>query len=140
MPLFNRRMILLSLLQGLSVLIVTLLLFVFVREAGRSAEEARAFAFATLIIANLGLILSNRSWSRTIWGSLHSPNPALWWVVGGATAFLTLVLTIPSLRSLFDIAPLHINDLALCLVAGAISILWFEVLKRIRGRRIQPIS
>ncbi len=54
-----------------------------------------------MIIANLSLILTNRSWSRTILDSLRSPNAALWWVLTGAVAFLGLALYVPLLRSLF---------------------------------------
>jgi Ca2+-transporting ATPase len=46
--------------------------------------------------------------------------------------FLGLVLSVPVLQNLFHFAPLHGLDLALCLLAGAASILWFEILKLIR--------
>ena len=49
--------------------------------------------FTTLIVANLGLILVNRSWTRTILGTLRAPNAALWWVLGGAT-LVVLALTL----------------------------------------------
>jgi P-type Ca2+ transporter type 2C len=52
--------------------------------------------------------------------------------VGGALVFLCLVLFVPSLRELFRFAKLHLDDLALCLGAGAISILWFELFKLLR--------
>ena len=49
--------------------------------------EARTLTFTTLIVANLGLILTNRSWSRTILATFRSPNAALGWVMGGAGHF-----------------------------------------------------
>jgi Ca2+-transporting ATPase len=36
-------------------------------------RDARALTFTTLIVANLCLILTNRSWTRTILGSLGFP-------------------------------------------------------------------
>jgi hypothetical protein len=43
---------------------------------------------------------------------------------------------VPFLRGLFLFARLHWNDLALCLSAGAVSVLWFEVFKII-GRPLK---
>lgn len=134
MPLFSRRTVALSLLQGLSVLIIVLAVYAVSLYRGQGEVEARALTFTTLIVANLGLILTNRSWSRTIQQTVNSPNPALWWVVGGALVFLGAVLYIPSLRDLFGFAFLHFIDLAICFMAGIASIIWFEGLKLFNNR------
>ena len=97
--------------------------------------DARALSFTTLIIANLSLILTNRSWSRTILDSMRSPNAAVWWILIGAVAFLGLALYVPLLRSLFRFSTLHLIDLGICFAAGTASILWFELLKAINGRQ-----
>lgn len=133
-PLFSNYALGLSLLQGLSVLVIVLAVFAFSLYRGQGEAEARAFTYTTLIIANLGLILANRSWSRTIFETLNSPNPALWWVVGGALVFLMLVLYVPALRELFSFSYLHFFDIAICFMAGITSILWFEALKVFNGR------
>ena len=91
--------------------------------------DARALTFTTLILANLGLILSERSSSRLSLKVLRSPNAALWWVFGGGLVFLALVLYVPFLRQLFSFSFLHPIDLTICLAGGAISLLWFEYLK-----------
>ena len=62
-------------------------------------------------------------------------NPALWWVIGGASAFLALVLLVPSVRQLFRFSPVHLDDLAICIVAGVIPILFFELFKTTRSTR-----
>jgi Ca2+-transporting ATPase len=134
-PFIGGRMIGLSLLQGVSVLLIVLGVFGITLYRGHGELEARAFSFTTLIIANLGLIFTNRSWSRTILATLRSPNAALWWVLGGALAFLAVVLYVPFLRALFRFAPLGAADLAICLAAGAASIMWFEGFKVFNGRR-----
>ncbi len=131
-PLFGRRTVGLSLLQGVSVLLIALAVFAISRSTGHDEIEARAMTFTTLIFANLGLILTNRSWSRTIPKMLRTPNRALWWVLSGATLFLGLALYAPFLQSLFRFAHLSGADIATCLALGAVSILWFEVLKLIR--------
>jgi len=96
--------------------------------------EARTLTFTTLIVANLGLILTNRSWSRTILATFRSSNGALGWVIGGAVIFLGLVLYLPFFRKLFHFNILHPDDLLICLFAGLFSILWFEGLKVFRVR------
>ena len=134
-PLFSRRSLTLSFLQGFVVLAVVLAVYAISLFRGQGEEEARALTYTTLIVANLGLILTNRSRSRTILETLSTPNRALWWVMGGALVFLTAVLYIPFLRELFGFAYLHFIDIAICFMAGITSILWFEGLKMINRHR-----
>jgi len=133
--LFGRRLVWLSVLQGLSVLLIVFAVYRSAMMRGLNENEVRTLTFTTLIIANLGLIMTNRSWTRTITDTLRSPNPALWWVIGGALAFLGLVLYVPFLQKLFHFALLHTTDILICLAAGFVSIAWFEVLKAMRGKR-----
>jgi Ca2+-transporting ATPase len=133
--LYSLRSIATSLLQGASVLAIILGVFV---VAGRLVDPdentRRALAFTTLVVANLCLILTNRSWTRTIFSMFREPNGALWWVVGGAAAGMAMVLYIPFLRNLFHFGILHPVDVAICIGAGIVSILWFELLKLWRAR------
>jgi Ca2+-transporting ATPase len=134
-PLFSKRTLIVSLLQGVSVLLIVLAVFSFSWYRGHDEQDARALTFTTLIVANLGLILTNRSWTRTILSTLRSPNKALWWVILGAIIFLGLVLYVPFLRNMFKLQMLHPIDLWICLAAGIVSILWFEGLKLVKGFR-----
>jgi P-type Ca2+ transporter type 2C len=133
-PLFSRSHIFYSVLQGLVVLAVVLAVFEIARWRELSEAEARAQCYTTLIIANLGLILTNRSRTRTILETIKTPNTALWLVLGGATVFLSLVLTVPFLREVFRFTALSPLDVTMCLAAGVFSILGFELLKLRRAR------
>ena len=128
-PLFSRKMLALSLMQGVIVLVVVLGVFWFALSRGDNEQEVRALTFTTLMISNLGLILTNRSWSRTFVATLRFPNKALFPVVAGAIIFLGIVLYVPVLIDLFRFSALHPLDLLLCLSAGIGSVLWFEGLK-----------
>ena len=128
-PIFGLRTTLTALLQGVSALLIVAAVFFFALRQGQTETHARAMAFATLIIANLSLIWTNRSWSASVYQSLRSRNVALWWVTGAALALLALVLAIPFLRELFRISTLGMADLSLCVAAGCASILWFEAMK-----------
>jgi Ca2+-transporting ATPase len=133
--LFNWRAVWRSLLQGFSVLAVTLAVFAVAKSLKHDDDEARALTFTTLVVANLGLILTNRSRTRTSLAMVKVPNKALWWVTGGAVAFMAAVLLVPPLRDLFRFSQLHGVDAAICLAAGVISVLWFEVLKVFHARK-----
>ncbi len=99
------------------------------RFRGLGEAEARAQSYTTLIVANLGLILTNRSRTRTILGTLRTPNPALWWVLGGAAMFLSVVLAVPFLREVFRFGALSGLDVAMCAGAGLFSIVGSELVK-----------
>ena len=132
--LFNRQMVTMSLLQGFGVLLILLAIFAVALHRGQGPEDARALTFTALVISNLALIATNRSWSRNMFGILRTPNAAMWWVVGSALAFLALVLYVPFLERLFHLSTLHLNDLVLCLAAGGVSAAWCETLKAFQRR------
>ena len=134
-PLFSRNTILMSVLQGVSVLFIVAAVYGISLSRGQEANEARALSFVTLIVANLGLIMTNRSMTRTFFETLRSPNAAQWWVFGGAVVFLGIVLSVPFLRELFQFDVLHPKDILICLGAGSVSIAWFEILKAVHSRK-----
>ncbi|PKN06649.1 MAG: ATPase [Deltaproteobacteria bacterium HGW-Deltaproteobacteria-8] len=134
--LFNARVLTLSVLQGGGVLAALLLMYWAAGSLGQPQEDARrSFVFVTLVAGNLGLIFTNRSWVRSIVAMFREPNAALWWVVGGATVMLGLVLNVPSLRSLLHLNALGPLDLGLCVLAGVTSVGWFEIYKSWRTRQ-----
>jgi Ca2+-transporting ATPase len=138
--LFGPKLLAVSLSLGLSVTAILIGAFAVVRWAGRGEQEARAMTFTTLVLANLALIFTNRSWHRTVAETRRARNPALWWVTGGTLALLGVILYVPSMRSLFRFDLLHADDLGLCVGAAAVGTLWFELLKLIRQRRARRRS
>ena len=135
--LFSMRTIGLSLLQGGTAFAACLAVYLLARP-GRGDDAARALTFTTLVVSFLAIILANRSWTLSIFGSLRNPNAALWWVLGGTCAFLILVLSWPVTQRLFHFAPLHGMDVLLACAAGMASILWFEVFKVLQHRKPTP--
>lgn len=135
--LFSRDMVTVSLSQGFGVLGILLAIFGVALYRGQGEADARALTFTSLVMANVGLIVTNRSWSGTLGAILRTPNAAMWWVAGSAFVFLGLVLYVPILRGLFHFSTLHPDDIALCCGSVALCMAWFEVLKRFHRRR-QP--
>ncbi|MFA5112802.1 MAG: cation-translocating P-type ATPase [Candidatus Margulisiibacteriota bacterium] len=134
-PLFNRRAFFLSLLQGVSVLAVVFIVFIWSLYSGKGELEARTLSFTTLVFANIMLIVNNLSWSQLLWKTLQSKNPALWWVAGGTIAALFAVLYLPFLQSLFHFETMHLNDVLIAFFGALVSLLWFEGLKALNRDR-----
>lgn len=130
--LFDRKLLWLSSLQGLSVLAATLLMYKFSIGQGHSASETRALIFATLIFANIILIAVNRSWSQHFFHTVMNKNIILWWIIGLALVFLYVIIYIPAVSRIFSFSPLHLNDVFMALLAAVSSLLWFEIYKVMR--------
>jgi Ca2+-transporting ATPase len=125
--LFDRKSLVRGLLQGLSVLAVVIIVFLFAVYTGKGEIEARTLTFATLVIANLTLIVANLSWEKSIIKTINSENRALWLVIGGALLSLVIVLYVPELRDLFHFSVLHLDDMLIALFAGVVSVMWIKV-------------
>jgi Ca2+-transporting ATPase len=136
--LFSLKAILPALLQGCLSLAACLAVFFWARPA-HGGDAARALTFLALVVSFLAIILTNRSWSQSILAGLRNPNPALWWVLGGTSGCLALVLIWPGAQRFFHFAPMHAADVAIACGMGISSILWFELLKHFR-RRTEPKS
>jgi Ca2+-transporting ATPase len=130
--LFGRQSLVRSALQGIVAFGMVFGVFEAALLLGETFAHARTLAFITLIVANLCLILTNRSWQRSLLASLSVPNRALFWVVGSALTFLGLVVYVPGLRNLFHLAPMSLLDIVIALAAGLLSVAWFEIVKKFR--------
>lgn len=128
-PMFNLKTVSISLLQGLGVLIAIFVLFIFAIKTGRSEMEARSFAFVSLVLSNLLLIVINLSWRKNIHKILLSANKILLYIFFGALVCLFGVLYMPFFTDLFHLGPLYLKDFILILAVVLISLTWFEVLK-----------
>ncbi len=135
-PLLTNRRILVSFLQGVFAMLAVVAVYLYMFYNGHGAGEARAIAFFTIVVTNLGLILTNRSWTRPFWQTLFSAkNYALRWIFLITIVALGLILYVPWLNHIFNFAPPGLTYLFASLVAAIISIVWFEVFKLISWRR-----
>lgn len=134
-PFFGAKKILLSCTQGIGILIISLLIYFVGLKLGYSEKSVRTLTFVTLIVSNIAVILSNRSWTSGIFEILSSPNKAVMWIVGGAVIFLILILNIPFLLNLFQFERIGYLELIICTVAGFSSIIWFEIYKQMKKKR-----
>lgn len=134
---FTRAEILLSSAQGFAVFLSILVLFLFLESGGRSEQEIRSITFGTLMIANIGLILTNRSRTLTILQTFKQrQNYTVKWIMGLAIVVLVSLLSLAPLRTLFDLGAITFFDWLLMLSCAAIAISWYEILKYIKNRRL----
>ncbi|MDD5660768.1 MAG: cation-translocating P-type ATPase [Candidatus Omnitrophica bacterium] len=130
--LFGKKTFIFSLFQGLGILTAVFLVFVIALYFKKGELEARTLSFATLVFANLMLIVTNLSWSKNLTGIIKLKNKALWLVVAAAVGALFLVVYLPALRNLFHFSVLSVFDLFIAFLCGTISLLWFEVFKALK--------
>jgi Ca2+-transporting ATPase len=133
-PLFSKKALIFSLLQGLGVLAVVFALFVYALHTGKDEGTARTLTFAALVLCNVMLIGTNLSWSRNIFSVIRGRNHALWLVVCGALTALVLILWLPFTRSLFHFSAVSAGGIVLVLAAAALSLFWLELLKLLHQR------
>lgn len=131
----DRPTVTLALAQGLVALAVVIGVYLYGMAQGLSGDGLRALTFVTIVVANLCLICTNRSWTESIVSTIRKPNRAFWWVITGTVVFLAAALVVPGLRDIFRFAPLSLSNLLLCTTCGVLSIAWFEAFKVIRARR-----
>jgi P-type Ca2+ transporter type 2C len=139
-PMFSRRMIGVSVVQGLFVLAAVLGVYLWSVFTGHAASDVRMLTFTTLVFGNLSLIFVNRSWTHTIVGGLLKRNAALWWISGATIAMLALLLSFSATRDLFKFTATHPIDILVCFGAGLVSVGWFEVYKLIQHRRHNAVA
>jgi Ca2+-transporting ATPase len=132
--LFGKKNFLFSFIQGTSVFLAVTIVFLWGLYFGNKNElESRTIAFATLVVANLMLILVNLSWSRKAKSITKNNNKALWLVTCGSILSLVLVLTIPVLRDLFHFSTINFEDFLIIVFAGLLSVSWIKLLQIKKG-------
>ncbi|MDI9634153.1 MAG: cation-translocating P-type ATPase [Methanolinea sp.] len=132
--LFSRETVTLGLLQGAVVLAAVLCAYAWAAAAGLATGATRTVAFVAIVVSNLGLILVNRSWEKTVPETLGHGNRALSVVAAGTLSCLALVLSVPPLRDLFGFCPVPLPVLLGAAALGIASVLWFDLYKIYRRR------
>ena len=128
-PLFNRGALGLSVAQGVAALSMAFAVYSVALATGHGGVDARSLGFATLVVANLCLILANRSHSEPVWRTARRPNPILLALLAGAVGLLLAALYVPALQVTFGFAPPVPLELAVAAGAGALGALWAEPVK-----------
>ena len=124
-----------SIVQGLAITIGTLFIYQYAFQNFNSELITRTMVFTTLVTANIFLTLINRSFYYSIITTLGYKNN----MVAGIVV-LTLILTasfifIQPLSAFFQLTSLTFNQLAVAMLTGFISVIWFELVKIHKRRK-----
>jgi Ca2+-transporting ATPase len=127
-PLFHGRTLARGLLQGALLSGVLATMYYVMLHQYDNVAVARTATYATMILANLGLILSNLSVKRQTW---RERVPVFKWISLATLAALALILLVPSLRELFFFAKLDAPAVAAIIVGASLGTLGFEAVKEL---------
>ena len=133
--LFSKKTFFISLLQGVSILIVVLGVYGLALHWGFTEEKTRSITFATLVFGNLMLIITNLSQNNNFIQTLRNGNQALGYILSGTFFGLMMLVYAPFLRNIFHFDMLHAEDLLLSMGAAFVGVLWFEIYKIIMRRK-----
>jgi len=125
-----------SLLQGSLVLAMLGGLYVTALHRNLPANEARTLVFVALVMANLALVVVNRSFGFALNGRHRGSNRALLAVFGAAAAILTVATQWGPARDLFRFGDFHLHDLAITAGACLVLVAMLELLKRLLHARL----
>lgn len=129
--LYSGRAVRFGLLEGATIMIFTLAVYLFSLWRGYAEYEMRSLTFTTLVLGNLALIIASRSHGRSFLYSMRNRNAVVWWIVAGTLCALTAVLALPALRDLFKLAPLSWPLLGSCAATGLVALLTLAVVRQL---------
>ncbi len=119
-----------SILNGLVMFGALLGVYFLALDLGLEDAQVRSLTFISLVGCNGALILSDLSARQHIFKILRHVNKATLWLLTGVAVFIVLIMAIPFLRELFQLATFPITNLWLPLAAFGTLMLWMEGLKR----------
>ena len=127
--LFQQDELLISIMQGLMITIGVLWIYYFSMYSGDSINETRTMVFTTLIISNIFLTFTNRSFRENFVKTIHYKNNLAPWILLISLAFLAALHLIPPIREMFGLAPVPVTGLLICTGVAFVCVAWFEVYK-----------
>ena len=127
--LFTSREIGTSVVQGLIISVAVLALFYYFMNSGAGVENTRTIVFTTLIMSNIFLTFTGRSFTRSIYHTWRYKNNLAPFILIISSLFLFILHAVPAVRDLFHLSAISLHDLLLCLVVAFASVMWMEIYK-----------
>lgn len=127
--LFRKGELFVSVTQGLIIAAGVLLLYHFFMTHNYTISETRTIVFTALVISNIFLTFVNRSFSESFIKTIFYKNNLAPWVFIVSVFFLACILLIPSVRDIFLLTTITMNNFWLCLGVASVSVIWLELYK-----------
>jgi len=130
---FSWKELSLSIIQGLIITIGTLSVYQYAVFNSYNERLTRTMVFTVLIVANIFLTLINRSFHYSILTTLKYKNNLVPLIIFITITLLGIMLFVTPLTNFFEFESLNLLQLLTCIIIGLISVIWFEVVKWIKG-------
>jgi len=127
--LFDTKVLVRGLFQGVGLLGILLLVYEQARTFTGSDDVARALTFTVMVLSNLGLIFANRFWRPSALMGRRSTNQSFIWIALSTVALMGIILGVPVISGLFAFVAPSPSMLVAGLGAAALSLIWFESVK-----------
>ena len=113
---------------------VLLLYYIFMQH-GHSIELTRAAVFNTIILSNIFLTFSSRSFTATVVETFRYKNSLAPFVFLFSAVFLILLNFSSFIMELFQVQQLTARQFGHCLIVAVVSVFWFEVYKLVKRKK-----
>lgn len=132
---FNVRELFTSIIQGLAITAATLLVYRYAVNLNSVEAYCRTMVFTTLVSANVFLTLVNRSFYYSILTTVLYRNRLVPFIIAVTIALTAVLIYIKPLAAFFGFSPLNLVHLSICIGAGFVSAVWFELVKWFKRSR-----
>ena len=121
-----------SIIQGLVITGVCLGLGYYYMENDHTITEVRTIIYSTLILSNIFLTLSNRSFYYSVLTTIQYKNILIPLILSASLIILLLSIYFTPFQNIFQFIPLQAVDLGYCLLAAFAGVMWIEIVKFIK--------
>lgn len=127
--LFSRQEMITSIIQGLVITAGILTLYAIYMHQ-HDIDYTRTMVFICLIMSNVFLTFTNRSFKDTFDKTIRYHNPLVPYILGFSIIFVTAVQSVPAIRSMFGLRLLSLADIGICMLTAFASVAWLEGYKK----------
>ena len=118
-----------SIIQGIIITLGILFVYQLTIQNGGNENLTRTMVFTTLVFCNIILSLVNRSFYYSVFSSLKNKNTMMVFVNSITIVMLGLILYISPIADFFDVLPLQLHQIGICIAVSCFSVLWIEIWK-----------
>lgn len=128
--LLTRSLTIKVVLQGIIMFLAVFMPFHYMIDLGISSEYARSFSLITFIVANVTLVLVNRSNTELLYHLIKEKGSKVRLIVNSMALIMVFAIVyIPILNGFFRTEKIGIYPLIIAIVLGFISTGWWEIVK-----------
>ncbi len=127
--LFTKDELLISIVQGIIIAVGAMLLYYYFMQANVSIQVTRNIVFTSLILSNVFLTFTNRSFTKTLYYTSKYKNNLAAIILIVSVLFLLALHFVPFITELFQLGTITQFQFFICLAVSFASVMWFEVYK-----------